>query len=81
LTTDVETRLAVLKSSTHINGIQRQLFLVPVSEAKASGMVSNQNERLSIPESRQESRLPGYPIDATDRYGWCFGLFAPPTSI
>src|ERR1700733_8237814 len=28
-----------------------------------------------------ESALPGYPIDSTDHYGWCFGLFAPPTSI
>jgi hypothetical protein len=56
LTTDVERRLTALKSSTHLNGIQRQLFLVPVSEANASGMVSNQNERLSIPESPQKSR-------------------------
>jgi hypothetical protein len=57
LTTDVERRLAALKSSTHINGIQRLIFSGPDSEANASGMVPNQNERLSIPESRQESRL------------------------
>jgi hypothetical protein len=53
---NVERRLVVLRSSTHLNGIQRQLFLVPVFEANASGMVSNQNERLSIPESRQKLR-------------------------
>jgi len=45
LTTDVERRLAALTTSTHINGIQRQLFLVPVPEANASGMVSNQIDR------------------------------------
>jgi hypothetical protein len=43
LTPDVEGRLAALKSSTPGNGIQRQLFLVPVSEANASGMVSSKN--------------------------------------
>jgi hypothetical protein len=53
LTTDVERRLAALKSSMHLNGIQRQLFLVPVSEANASGMVSNQINGFQIPESRQ----------------------------
>jgi hypothetical protein len=53
LTTDVERRLAALKSSTHLNRIQRQLFLVPVSEANASGMVSNQINGFQIPESRQ----------------------------
>jgi hypothetical protein len=41
LTTDVERRLAALKSSTHINGIQCPLSSVPVSEANASGMVSS----------------------------------------
>jgi hypothetical protein len=53
LTTDVERRLAVLKSSTHINGIQRQLFLVPVSEANASGMVSRKNQGFHVSESLQ----------------------------
>jgi len=43
LTTDVERRLAALKSSTQINGIQRLLFSVSVSEANASGMVSRKN--------------------------------------
>jgi hypothetical protein len=57
LTTDVETRLAALKSSTPGNEFQRLIFSGPDSEANASGMVSNQNERLSIPESRQESYL------------------------
>jgi hypothetical protein len=56
LTTDVERRLAALKSSTHLNRIQRQLFLVPVSEANASGMVSNQINGFPIPESRHKSR-------------------------
>jgi len=42
-----------LKSSTPGNGIQRQLFLVPFSEANASGMVSNQINGFQIPESRQ----------------------------
>jgi len=46
-------RLAALKSSTHINGIQRQLFLVPVSEANASGMVSRKNQGFQVSESRQ----------------------------
>jgi hypothetical protein len=42
LTTDVERRLAALKSSTQINGFQH-LFLLPLfSEANASGMVSIQ---------------------------------------
>jgi hypothetical protein len=45
--------LAALKSSTPGNGIQRQLFLVPFSEANASGMVSNQINGFQIPESRQ----------------------------
>jgi hypothetical protein len=53
LTTDVERRLAALKSSTHINGIQRQLFLVLVSEANASGMVSRKNQGFQVSESRQ----------------------------
>jgi hypothetical protein len=51
---DVERRLAALKSSTPGNGIQRQLFLVPFSEANASGMVSNQINGFQIPESRQK---------------------------
>jgi hypothetical protein len=54
LTTDVEGRLAALKSSTHINGLQRQFFLVQFSEANASGMVSNQINGFQIPESRQK---------------------------
>jgi hypothetical protein len=56
LTTDVERRLAALKSSTHLNGIQRQLFLVPVSEANASGMVSSKNQGFQVSESRHISR-------------------------
>jgi len=36
------------------NGIQRQLFLVPFSEANASGMVSNKMTGFQIPESRQK---------------------------
>jgi hypothetical protein len=41
LAANVEQRLAELKSSTHINGIQH-LFLLPLfSEANASGMVSS----------------------------------------
>jgi len=51
---NVERRLAALKSSTPGNGIQRQLFLVPFSEANASGMVSNQINGFQIPESRQK---------------------------
>jgi len=43
-----------LKSSTPGNGIQRQLFLVPFSEANASGMVSNKMTGFQIPESRQK---------------------------
>jgi hypothetical protein len=53
LTTDVERRLAALTTSTHINGFQRPLFSVSVSEANASGMVSNQINGFQIPESRQ----------------------------
>jgi hypothetical protein len=51
---NVERRLAALKSSTPGNGIQRQLFLVPFSEANASGMVSNKMTGFQIPESRQK---------------------------
>jgi hypothetical protein len=54
LTTDVERRFAALTTSTPSNEFQHLIFSVPVSEANASGMVSNQNERLSIPESRQK---------------------------
>lgn len=53
---NVERRLAALKSSTPGNGIQRQLFLVPFSEANASGMVSNQMTGFHNPESRQKYR-------------------------
>jgi hypothetical protein len=58
LTTDVGRRLAALKSSTQINGIQRPLFSVSVSEANASGMVSNKITGFPIPESRHKSRSP-----------------------
>jgi len=53
LTANVEKRLAALKSSTQINGFQHLLLLLPVSEANASGMVSNQINGFQIPESRQ----------------------------
>jgi hypothetical protein len=56
LTTDVERRLAALTTSTHINGIQCPLFSVSVSEANASGMVSNKMTGFQIPESRHKSR-------------------------
>ncbi|MGD1090143.1 MAG: hypothetical protein ABR955_15670 [Verrucomicrobiota bacterium] len=57
LTANVEQRLAALKSSTHINGIQH-LFLLPLfSEANASGMVSSKNQGFQVSESRQKSRL------------------------
>jgi hypothetical protein len=42
-TVKVEGRLAALISSTPINGFQRPLFSVSVSEANASGMVSSKN--------------------------------------
>jgi hypothetical protein len=58
LTTGVERRLAALTTSTHINGIQCQFFLVPNSEANASGMVSNKITGFPIPESRHKSRSP-----------------------
>jgi hypothetical protein len=57
LTTGVERRLAALTTSTHINGIQCQLFLVPDSEANASGMVSSKNQGFQVSESREKSRL------------------------
>jgi hypothetical protein len=53
LTTGAERRLAALKSSMHLNGIQRRLFLVPVSGANASGMVSRKNQGFRVSESRQ----------------------------
>jgi hypothetical protein len=55
LTTGVERRLAALKSSTHINGIQHLLLLLPFSEANASGMVSNKINGFQVSESRQKS--------------------------
>jgi hypothetical protein len=55
LTTDVERRLAALTTSTHINGIQSPLFSVSVSEANASGMVSNKINGFQVSESRQKS--------------------------
>jgi hypothetical protein len=54
LTTDIESRLAALKSSTQFNGFQRSVFVLLFSEANASGMVSNQNTGFPIPESRQK---------------------------
>jgi hypothetical protein len=56
LKTDVERRLAALKSSTPVSGFQRLLFLPLVSEANASGLVSSKNHGFQIPESRQQSR-------------------------
>jgi len=47
LTANVEKRLAALKSSTQINGFQRALLRLHFSEANATGMVSNKNDRLS----------------------------------
>jgi len=41
LTTDVERRFAALTTSTPSNEFQHLIFSVPVSEANASGMVSN----------------------------------------
>jgi len=58
LTTDVERRLAALKTSTHINGFQPALFPPLFSEANASGMVSSKHQGFQIPESRQKSRSP-----------------------
>jgi hypothetical protein len=56
LTTNIEGRLAALKSSTPVNGFQRLLFLRLISEANASGLVSNQINGFPIPESRHKSR-------------------------
>jgi hypothetical protein len=47
LMANAKRRSAALKSSTPINGFQHRLLPLPFSEANASGMVSNQNERLS----------------------------------
>jgi hypothetical protein len=58
LTTNVDGRLAALKSSTPINGFQLPLFTVPISEATASGMVSSKITGFHIPESRHKSRSP-----------------------
>jgi hypothetical protein len=58
LTTNIEGRLAALKSSTPVNGFQRLLFLRLISEANASGMVSNKITGFPIPESRHKSRSP-----------------------
>jgi hypothetical protein len=55
LTTDVEGRLAALKSSTHINGFQLASFPLLLSEANASGMVSNKINGFQVSESRQKS--------------------------
>jgi hypothetical protein len=56
LTTNVERRLAALKSSTPGNEFQRLILSGPESEATASGMVSNEMTSFPIPESRQKSR-------------------------
>jgi hypothetical protein len=56
LTTDVERRLAALTTSTPGIEFQRLIFSVSVSEANASGMVSNQMTGFQIPESRQKVR-------------------------
>jgi hypothetical protein len=56
LTTNVERRLAALKTSTHINGFQPASFVLLFSEANASGMVSNKINGFHIPESRQKLR-------------------------
>jgi hypothetical protein len=58
LTTNIEGRLAALKSTTPVNGFQRLFFLRLISEANASGMVSNKITGFPIPESRHESRSP-----------------------
>jgi len=55
LTTDVEGRLAALKTSTRINGFQFSVFDLPFSEANASGMVSSKIPGFPIPESREKS--------------------------
>jgi hypothetical protein len=57
LTANVEKRLAALKSSTQINGFQHLFFLLPFSEANATGMVSSKNQGFQVSESRQKSRL------------------------
>jgi hypothetical protein len=57
LTTNVEERLAALKSSTAVSGFQRLNFSVPFSEANASGLVSSKIKGFQIPESRQKSCL------------------------
>jgi len=43
LTTNVERRLAALKTSTLVSRFQCLFFSVLVSEANASGMVSSKN--------------------------------------
>jgi hypothetical protein len=58
LTTNIEGRLAALKSSTPVNGFQRLLFLRLISEANASGLVSCKNQGFQVSESRHKSRSP-----------------------
>jgi hypothetical protein len=53
LITNIEWRLAALKSSTPVNGFQHLLFLRLILEANASGMVSRKNQGFQISESRQ----------------------------
>jgi len=43
----VERRLSALTASTPVNEFQCPLFPLLLAEANASGMVSNQNDRLS----------------------------------
>jgi hypothetical protein len=57
LTTNVEGRLAALKSSTAVSGFQRLNFSVRFSEANASGLVSSKINGFQVSESRQKSRL------------------------
>jgi hypothetical protein len=52
----VERRLSALIASTLVNGFQCPLFPLVLAEANASGMVSNQNHRLS--NSRKPREIP-----------------------
>src|SRR6266853_3069370 len=42
---------------------------------------SGVNQSRSGQSNKGELSKQGYPIDSTSIYLWCFGLFAPPTSI
>src|SRR5712691_11592250 len=54
-------------------GVPSPLYPLIVRNAR------NGDER-TRPNQRQSNQQ-GYPIDSTSIYLWCFGLFAPPTSI